>query len=86
MQIVFAQNEAQRLNGEEISAAGIAQNMPPPSRVLDLVAATSGNGGAASSIHNNPITMPKRGSDAGITIASGSDLRARPDLRAKIQE
>ncbi len=44
MQIVFTQNEAQGLNREEISAAGIAQNMPPPSCVLDLVAATPGDG------------------------------------------
>ena len=43
VQIVFAQNETQRLEREEISAASIAQNVTPPSGFLDPVPATPGD-------------------------------------------
>ena len=42
MQIVFAQNQAERLHGKKITAAGVAQNVAPSARSLDPVAAASG--------------------------------------------
>ncbi len=51
MEIVFAQNKAKRLNGEEIAAAGIAQNMAPPSRLFDAVAPTTGDGSSSPRVH-----------------------------------
>ena len=36
MQIVFAQNQPQRLDGKRITAAGVAQNVSPAAGFLDL--------------------------------------------------
>ena len=43
MQIVFAQDQAERLHGKRITAAGVAQNMSPSAGSLDPVAAAPGN-------------------------------------------
>ena len=42
MQIVFAQDQTERLDGKKIAAAGIAQNVTPPAGWLDPVTATAG--------------------------------------------
>ena len=42
MQIVFAQNQAERPHGKRITAAGVAQNMAPSAGSLDPVAAAAG--------------------------------------------
>ena len=86
MQIVFAQNQPQRLDNEKITAAGVAQNVSPASRLLDLIAAASGHGRAAAGIHGNSIGVTKRSGETGIAIAAGNDFRRRPNLRAKSRE
>ena len=42
--VVFAQNEAQRLDRNEITAAGVAEDMPPAARFFDVIATTTGDG------------------------------------------
>jgi len=41
-QIVFAQNQAERLHGNGITAAGVAQDVAPSARSLNPVAAAAG--------------------------------------------
>ena len=41
MQIVFAQNQAKRLHGKGITAAGVAQNVAPSAGSLNPVAAAA---------------------------------------------
>ena len=57
MQIVLAQDEAQRLNREKITAAGIAENVTPSAGILDFVAAAPGHRGAASCTDHNSVAM-----------------------------
>ena len=47
VQIVFAQNQSQRLNDQKIGAARITEDMSPSSRLLDLPVASAGNGRTA---------------------------------------
>ena len=57
MQIVLAQDEAQRLDREKITAAGIAENVAPTAGFFDFVAAAPGHRGAASRTNHNPVAM-----------------------------
>ena len=57
MQIVLAQDEAQRLNREKITAAGIAENVAPAAGFFGFVAAAPGHGGATSCTNHNPVAM-----------------------------
>ena len=42
VQIVFAQNQAERLDGKKITAAGVTQNVAPSAGSLDPVVAAAG--------------------------------------------
>ena len=57
MQIVLAQDEAQRLNREKITAASIAENVAPAAGFFDFVAAAPGHRGAASCTSHDPVAM-----------------------------
>ena len=43
MEIVFAQDQAERADRDEITSARIAQNVSPTAGILDPVATTPGN-------------------------------------------
>ncbi|PYI41551.1 MAG: hypothetical protein DMF12_09955 [Verrucomicrobia bacterium] len=43
MQIMFPQDQTKRLNGKKITAARVAQNVPPASSSLDSIAPASGD-------------------------------------------
>jgi len=83
MQIVFAQNETERLDGKEITAPGIAQDVAPAARFFDPFAATTGYGSAGAGVHRDPIAAAQSGRETGIPIAPRNDFRARPDLSAE---
>ena len=59
VQIVFAQNQAERLQAEKITATGVAQNVPPTTGIFDPFVPTTGNGRAASGVHNNSVAVTK---------------------------
>ena len=86
MEIVFAQDEPQRLHGKKISATRITQNVSPPSRFLDLVTAASRHGRTAAGVDRNSIGVTERGRQTRVAIAAGNNFRSRPDFRAKARE
>ena len=60
VQIVFAQNQAERLQAEKITATGVAQNVSPTTGIFDPLVPTTGNGRAASGVYNNSIAVTER--------------------------
>src|SRR5207247_6216815 len=84
VQIVFAQNKAQRLEREEISAAGIAQNVPPPSGFLHPVSAAASDRRTSSGIDRDAVAATERRRQPGIAIAPGDDLSTGPNLAAQL--
>ena len=79
-QIVFMQDQAQRLHGKKITAAGIAQNVSPPTGSLDSVTAASSDRGPASSIDDNTVPMVESRSQTRVTVATSHDLRVWPNV------
>ena len=86
MQIVFAQNQAERLYGKRITAAGVAQNVAPSAGSLDPVATAAGYRRSTSGVDDDAIAMIERRCEAGITVAARHDFRVRPDLEADLPE
>src|SRR5205814_7669296 len=84
MQIVFAQNQAERLYGKRITAAGVAQNVAPSAGSLDPVATAAGYRRSTSGVDDDAIAMIERRCEAGITVAARHDFRFRPDLEADL--
>src|SRR5260370_22843897 len=80
MQIVLAQDEAQRLNREKITAAGIAENVAPAAGILDFVAAAPGHRGAASCTDHDSVAMFEGSRKPGFPIAAGDDSGGGPDF------
>ena len=80
MQIVFAQNQAECLDGKKISAAGVAQNMAPSAGSLGAVAAPASHRRSATRVNDNTVAVIERCGQTGITIAAGDDFRIRPDI------
>jgi hypothetical protein len=83
MQIVFAQNETERLDGKEITAPGIAQDVAPAARLFDPFTPTTSHGSAGAGVHRDPIAVAQGGRETGIPIAPRDDFRARPNLSAE---
>src|SRR5215475_15998875 len=86
MQVVLAQDETQRFNGQKISPAGIAQNVSPPTSSLDSVTSPASHRRAASRIYNNAVCVLKSRRQPGITIATRYDFRSWPDVFANERE
>ena len=86
MQIVFAQDEPERLNGERITAAGVTQDVPPASSPLDVVAAPSSHRRPTSRIDDNAISMLKRRRQTGLTVTASDDSRFWPNPKADFLE
>src|SRR5262245_36322675 len=86
MHIVFAENQAERLNGKKIAAAGVTQNMAPAASSLDPVAAPSRHRRSASSVNDNPVTVIERSRQTRIAVAAGHYFRVRPDLETDLPE
>jgi hypothetical protein len=86
MQIVFAQNQAERLHGKRITAAGVAQNVAPSAGSLDPVAAAPGYRRSTSGVDDDSITMIKCRREAGFAVAARHDFRFRPDLEADLPQ
>jgi hypothetical protein len=82
VQIVFAQDQAERLNGQKITAAGIAQNVSPPTRSLDSVASPASHRRTTSRVYGNAVSMVEGRREAGITIAARHDFRIWPNVSA----
>ena len=80
MHVVFAQNEAQGLNGNEVTSAGVAEDMSPTTRFFDVIAAAAGNGRTASGVDNDAIVLAKCSGQTRIAIAAGDDFRVRPNF------
>jgi hypothetical protein len=83
MQIVFAQNETEHLDGKEIGASGIAQDVTPAARFFDPVTPATGNRSTRARVYRNPIAMAQGGRETGIPIAPRDNFRARPDFSAE---
>jgi hypothetical protein len=83
MQIVFAQDETERLHRKKIAPSRIAQNMSPTSSFLDPVATTAGNGRTGSRVHDNSIAVSQGRRQTGIPVAPRNDFRVRPNFRAE---
>ena len=86
MQIVFAQNETERLDGKKIAAPGIAQDVAPAARLFDPVTTTTGHGSTSAGVHRDPIAPAQCGRETRIPIAPRNNFRARPDFSAKYFE
>src|SRR5438876_12377831 len=86
MQIVFAQEQAERLDGKKITAAGIAQDVPPPARSLDPVAAASSYRGTASGVDDDAVTMIERRCQPGVAITACDNFGVWPDLETDLLE
>src|SRR5438876_1801714 len=86
MQIVLAQDQAERLDGKKIAAASIAQNVPPSARSLDSVATAPGNRGTTSGVDDDAVSMVEGGCKARVTVAARCDLRVRPHLETNFLE
>jgi hypothetical protein len=86
MQIVFAQDQSERLNGERITAAGVTQDVPPASSSLDVVTAPSSHRRPTSRIDNDAISMVKRRRQTGLTVTASDDSRFWPNPQADFLE
>jgi hypothetical protein len=86
MQVVRAQDETQRFNGQKIAAAGIAQNVSPPTGSLDSVASSASHRRTTSRIYDNAVSMFEGCRQARITIAARHDFRIWPDVFANERE
>src|SRR5205823_3416361 len=86
MQIVFPQNETQRLNNEKIAATRVSKNVSPTAGLLDPVAAPPRDRRTAPCIDNDSLAASKRRGEAGIAIVSGDDFRGWPNFSAKMRE
>src|SRR5207245_4035940 len=82
MQVVLAQDETQRFNGQKIAAAGIAQNMSPPTGSLDSVASPASHRRTTSRVYNNAVSVVEGRRKAGITIAARHNFRIWPNISA----
>ncbi len=85
-QIVFAQNQTQRLNNEKIPAARVSKNVSPTAGLLDPVATSPSDGRAAPGIDDDSLAASKRRGQAGIAIVSSDDFCGRPNFSAKTGE
>jgi hypothetical protein len=85
-EVVFTQNETQRLDNEKIAASRVSKNVSPTSGFLDPIAASPSDRGAASGIDDDPLAASKRCCQAGIAIVSSDDFRGRPNFSAKTRE
>ena len=86
MQIVFAQNETQRLNNEKIAAARVSKHVSPTAGLLDLIAASPSYRRAAAGIDDDPLAASERRGQTGIAIVSGNDFRGPPNFAAETGE
>src|SRR5437773_10442847 len=86
MQIVFAKDQAKRLDGKKITASGIAQDVPPPARSLDPVAAASSYRGTASGVDDDAVTMIERRCQPGVAITACDNFGVWPDLETDLLE
>src|SRR5689334_14832133 len=86
MQVVFAQNPAERLDTEKIAAACIAQNVTPSAGPLDVVAAPPSHRRSAAGVNDNAVAVLERRGQTRITVAAGDDLRIRPDMEADFSQ
>jgi hypothetical protein len=83
MQIVFAQNETERLDRKEITASRITQDVAPAACLFDPFTATTGHRRAGPGIHRDSIAAAQGGRKTGIPIAPRDNSGARPNLKAK---
>src|SRR3954468_21704881 len=86
VEIVLAQNEAERLNYQEVGAAGVTKDVPPATGLLNSTVAPASHRGTAARIDHDAVAAPERRSHSGIAIASGDDFRAGPTLAAETRE
>src|SRR4029453_2995800 len=86
VQIIFAQDQAQRFNGQKITAAGIAQDVSPPTGSLDSVASPASHRRTTSRVNDNAVSMVQGRRQAGITIAARHDFRIWPNVSANERE
>ena len=82
VQIVFAQDQAQRLDGKKITAAGIAQNVSPATGSLDSVASPASHRRTTSGVDDNAVSMVEGRREAGIAIAARHNFRIWPNFSA----
>src|SRR5438270_3631805 len=82
MQVMLAQDQTQRFNGQKITAAGIAQNMSPPTGSFDSVASPASHRRTTSRVYDNTVSMIERRCEAGITIAARHNFRIWPNISA----
>ena len=83
VQIVFAQNETERLEGQKITAAGVAQNMAPSACLLSPFPPATRDRSARPGIDRDAIAFSQSGGEPGISIAPGHDFCGAPDFRAE---
>src|SRR5207244_13139569 len=82
MQVMLAQDQTQRFNGQKITAAGIAQNMSPPTGSFDSVASPASHRRTTSRVYNNAVSVVEGRRKAGITIAARHNFRIWPNISA----
>ena len=86
MQIVFAQDQAKRLDGKKITAASIAQDVPPPACSLDPVATAPSHRRTAASIDDDAVSMIEGRCEARVAVAARNDFGVWPDLETTLLE
>src|SRR6266540_3185628 len=86
MQVVLAQDETQRFNGQKITATGVAQNVSPPTSSLDPFASPASYRRTTPRVDHNAVPPLEGRRQAGITIAARHDFRIWPNVTANERE
>ena len=61
VQIVFAQNQTERLHGKKVAATSIAQDVSPTPGFLDSFVTATGDRRACAGINHDAVAMSERG-------------------------
>src|SRR5204863_5874841 len=70
MQIVFAQNESERLHGKKITAARVAEDMAPPAGFSACTSRPAVTPCPGPGFHHNPAPPATPGGRPGFTVRS----------------
>src|SRR5216117_3653791 len=86
MQIVFAQDKAERLDGKKITAASIAQDVSPSARSLDSVTTAPSHRRTASGVDHDAVSMIETRCQARIAVAARDDFGVWPNFKTDLLE
>jgi len=86
VQIVIAQDGAQHLQRQIVSAASVAQDVPPAAGPFDAAIAPPRDGRSSPGVYRNTVTRAERRGEAGLAIAAGHDRGFGPDFSTESRQ